>query len=63
MSHWTKRNDPTQQGNFSRFVQTRPFIASGQRGVDFPESINSASPWALTTKNAIDILTVARNDP
>lgn len=60
---WAATSSTTPVGNTSRFVQSRPFVEAGQRGVDFPEAITVESPWALTTSNAVPLNTTARNDP
>ncbi len=60
---WTTKTDPAPQGNFSRFIQSRPFVLTGQRGVDFPEAITVENPWALTTRSSTVLNTTNQNDP
>lgn len=61
---WTDATQPsTASGNYTRFVQARPYVAAGQRGVDFPEAFVDVNPWAISSINAVPIIATLRNDP
>lgn len=61
---WVDATMPsTASGNYTRFVQARPYVEAGQRGVDFPEAFVDSNPWAITTINTVPIITTHRNDP